>query len=47
MELHVLNHPLVEHKLTVLRDKNTPSSTFRELVSELVMLETRSTPPSR
>ena len=39
MELHVLNHPLVEHKLTVLRDKNTPSSIFRELVSELVMLE--------
>ena len=39
MELHVLNHPLVEHKLTVLRDKNTPSATFRELVSELVMLE--------
>ena len=28
MELHVLNHPLVEHKLTVLRDKNTPVSTF-------------------
>ena len=39
MELHVLNHPLIEHKLTVLRDKNTPSSTFRELVSELVSLE--------
>lgn len=39
MELHVLDHPLVEHKLTVLRDKNTPSNTFRELVSELVMLE--------
>ena len=38
MELHVLNHPLIEHKLTVLRDKNTPSSTFRELVSELVSL---------
>lgn len=35
----VLNHPLVEHKLTVLRDKNTPSSIFRELVSELVTLE--------
>ena len=35
----MLNHPLVDHKLTVLRDKNTPSSTFRELVSELVMLE--------
>jgi uracil phosphoribosyltransferase len=39
MELHVLQHPLVEHKLTVLRNKNTPSNTFRELVSELVMLE--------
>ena len=32
MELHVLNHPLVEHKLTVLRDKNTPSSTFLSLI---------------
>ena len=39
MDIHVLNHPLVDHKLTVLRDKNTPFSTFRELVSELVMLE--------
>ena len=39
MELHVLQHPLVDHKLTVLRDKNTPSNTFRELVSELVTLE--------
>lgn len=39
MELHVVSHPLVDHKLTVLRDKNTPSNTFRELVSEIVMLE--------
>lgn len=39
MQLTVLDHPLVEHKLTVLRDKNTPSNIFRELVSELVMLE--------
>lgn len=39
MQLHVVSHPLVDHKLTVLRDKNTPSNTFRELVSELVMLE--------
>ena len=39
MELHVLQHPLVDHKLTVLRDKNTPSNIFRELVSELVTLE--------
>ena len=39
MDLHVLHHPLVDHKLTVLRDKNTPSNIFRELVSELVTLE--------
>lgn len=39
MQLHVLNHPLVEHKMTVLRDKNTPSNIFRELISELVTLE--------
>ncbi|KFI68130.1 uracil phosphoribosyltransferase [Bifidobacterium magnum] len=39
MELQVLDHPLVEHKLTILRDKNTSSTTFRNLVSELVMLE--------
>lgn len=39
MQLHVVKHPLVEHKLTVLRDENTPSNTFRELVSELVTLE--------
>ena len=39
MHLTIVNHPLVDHKLTVLRDKKTPSNTFRELVSELVMLE--------
>ncbi|QAY64163.1 uracil phosphoribosyltransferase [Xylanimonas allomyrinae] len=38
MRLHVADHPLVAHKLTVLRDKNTPSATFRLLVDELVTL---------
>ena len=38
MELHVADHPLVRHKITVLRDKDTPSSTFRLLVDELVTL---------
>ena len=48
MELHVLNHPLVEHKLTVLRDKNTPSSTFPRARLELVMREpTRPPQPVR
>ncbi len=38
MRLHVANHPLVTHKLTVLRDEKTPSPTFRQLVDELVTL---------
>lgn len=38
MRLHVADHPLVAHKLTVLRDKKTPSPTFRQLVDELVTL---------
>ena len=40
MRLHVANHPLIAHKLTVLRDRNTPSATFRQLVDELVTLLT-------
>lgn len=38
MRLHVADHPLIAHKLTVLRDKNTESPTFRLLVDELVTL---------
>ena len=38
MRLHVANHPLITHKLTVLRDKATPSTQFRLLVEELVTL---------
>src|SRR6478609_3127299 len=38
MRLHVADHPLVAHKLTVLRDVRTPSPTFRLLVDELVTL---------
>ena len=38
MKVHVANHPLISHKLTVLRDKNTDSPTFRRLVEELVTL---------
>ncbi|HHW45474.1 MAG TPA: uracil phosphoribosyltransferase [Clostridiales bacterium] len=34
----ILNHPLIQHKLTLLRDKNTGSKQFRELVSEIAML---------
>src|SRR6478736_4701040 len=38
MRLHVVNHPLVSHKLTVLRDQDTDSPTFRRLTDELVTL---------
>ncbi len=38
MRLHVADHPLITHKLTVLRDRSTPSPTFRELTRELVTL---------
>jgi len=38
MRVHVADHPLITHKLTVLRDKSTPSPTFRALTEELVTL---------
>ena len=36
--LHVSGHPLVQHKLTVLRDEDTDHRAFRELVRELALL---------
>ena len=38
MRIKILDHPLVAHKISVLRDKNTPSPIFRQLVDELVTL---------
>jgi uracil phosphoribosyltransferase len=38
VKVHVSEHPLITHKVTVLRDEKTPSSIFRELVSEIVTL---------
>jgi uracil phosphoribosyltransferase len=38
MQIHVADHPLVAHKLTVLRDEQTDSPTFRRLADELVTL---------
>jgi uracil phosphoribosyltransferase len=38
MKVHVADHPLITHKLTVLRDERTDSPTFRRLVEELVTL---------
>ncbi|MHB2041408.1 uracil phosphoribosyltransferase [Aerococcus mictus] len=35
--LHIVNHPLVQHKLAILRDKDLGSKDFRELVDEITV----------
>ena len=37
--LHVVDHPLVQHKLAILRDVETSSKQFRELVREIALFE--------
>lgn len=36
--LHVMNHPMITHKLTLMRSKDTSSKDFRELLDEISML---------
>lgn len=36
--LHIVDHPLVQHKLSLMRDKRTSTRDFRELLSELALL---------
>ena len=36
--LHVIDHPLIQHKLTIMRDKNTGSKDFKELLKEIALL---------
>lgn len=36
--VNVTSHPLIQHKLSILRDKNTPSKEFRALIEEIAML---------
>lgn len=36
--VHVLDHPLLQHKIAILRNKNTPVKEFRELVGEIAAL---------
>ena len=38
MKIHIADHPLITHKLTVLRDERTDSPTFRRLTEEIVTL---------
>lgn len=36
--LHIIDHPLIQHKLSKMRDKNTGSKDFRELLTEITIL---------
>ncbi len=40
MKVHVVEHPLIAHKLTMMRDKNCNSKNFRELLKEIASLMT-------
>ncbi len=37
-KVHVMDHPLIQHKMSYIRDKNTSTKVFRELVDEVGML---------
>ncbi len=37
-ELHIIDHPLIQHKLSIMRNKKTGSKDFRELLEEIAML---------
>lgn len=37
-KLHVIDHPLIQHKLSIIRDQNTGPKEFRELLEEVSML---------
>ena len=37
-KVHILDHPLLQHKLSILRDANTGVKDFREVVSEIATL---------
>lgn len=36
--LHIIDHPLIQHKLTIMRDKDTGTKYFRELLNEISLL---------
>ena len=38
MQIHIIDHPLIQHKLTIMRSKETSSSEFRRLLQEITLL---------
>ena len=37
-QLHIIDHPLIVHKLSIMRNRNTGSKDFRELLNEIAMV---------
>ena len=37
-QITIMEHPLIQHKISILRDKNTGTNEFRKLVEEIAML---------
>ena len=37
-QVHVIDHPMIQHKLSIMRDKETGSKDFRQLLNEIAML---------
>ena len=37
-KFQVIEHPLIQHKLTIMREKDTPTSEFKQLLDEISML---------
>ena len=38
MSVHIIDHPLVQHKLSLMRDKHASTNKFRQLLQEISML---------
>lgn len=38
MQIHIIDHPLIQHKLTIMRSKSTSSGEFRRLLKEITLL---------
>ena len=38
MQIQVIDHPLIQHKLTIMRQKETSSGDFRKLLKEITLL---------
>ena len=36
--VHILDHPLIRHKVAIIRDKNTTTKQFREVIGEIATL---------